>query len=162
MESDGSIEKKIRKARTKYLSYDDDVWHKALFDEETGGYVVVNKDRRHHVGDSLSERRKYAKEFVIARVLAHYGYNVEMLREDDHFQSHDANLNGIPAEFKRTRGSNNIRKYAKKGIMDQKATIVVFQLDENTESVQWELLKLKRHGYKILYFFTGEEKVHIL
>jgi hypothetical protein len=46
--------------------------------------------------------------------------------------SFDIYLNGIPADLKKTVGSGNIVKYAKKAVEKQGAQIVVFEFNNTT------------------------------
>lgn len=155
---------KIETARKKYNAYDSTMWIKIFFDENTGGYVVVDKERAKNSSDKTSnnENRKYAKELAMSIVFARNGYGIEMLREIPRVSSPDVNIDGIPGELKHIAGENNIVRNAHKAYKVQGAKIVLFQFDKDTEQVYLELLKLKREGYKILYFFSRKRKVHVL
>ncbi len=120
----------------------------------------VERERRSHI--SRNERLKHNKEREMALVFARNGYRVEMLKEIPRISSPDVRIDGVPAELKRTASAGNIVKMAKKAITKQGARVVLFQFDIDSEQVRWELLELKRRGYSVLYFFTGQEKVYSL
>ena len=93
----------------------------------------------------------------MCRVLAQKGYQIEMLEEVPRISSPDITIDEIKADLKKVSGENNIVKYADKAIQQQEADAIVFQFDTDSERVHLELLKLKRKGYKVYYFFTGRE-----
>ena len=93
----------------------------------------------------------------MAKVLAQNGHNIEMLEEVSGDSSPDIKIDDIKAELKKLSSANNIEREAKKAIMKQDAEIVVFQFDVETKAIHLKLLKLKRKGYKCIYFFTGRE-----
>ncbi len=156
------IKEKIQSSYEKYNSYDLDVWSLEFFDEESGGYVVVDLGRIEHSEKSKNEGGKYEKEFNMAKVYAKNGNQMEMMREASRETRHDVNINGIPAEMKKITGTNNIVKAASKAVNRQNARVVLFQFDTMSERVYLDLLKLQRKHYKILYFFTDEEIVYDL
>ncbi len=153
---------KITRSYERYHSYDLNVWSLEFFDGNTGGYVVVDLRRIAHSKKSNSERTKYTKEFEMAKVFSRDGHQIEMLEEDDREMKYDVNINGVPADMKRIRGTNNIVRVAKKATSKQGSRVVLFQFDTKTERVYLELLKIKRKGWKVLYFFTDEEIVYDL
>ncbi len=150
----------VERSRAMFESYNPDVWVRVRFYESSGGYLVVHRKRRPGDMAHSNAREVYEKEFGMCLVFAEAGHRIEMLEEDPNKCSHDVNIDGIPAELKRTGSANNIVKYAKKSIRKQGAKVVLFQFEENTRSVQLELMKLRSLGYKILYFFSGERKVY--
>ncbi len=150
----------IALAREEFHGHDNSVWSKEYFDEKSGGYVVVHRQRIKHSKINKTERAKYEKEFYMAKIFAQNGYRVEMLQEIIGYSSPDVTINGILADLKRTEGINNIVKYARKAIRRQGAEIVLFQFDNNSAKLRLELLELKSGGYKALYFFTGKNKVY--
>ena len=95
---------------------------------------------------------------AMADVLAAHGFRIHLVEEDTRLVSYDALINGIPADFKRTSSHNNIKKYAKRATQKQQAIIIVFQLDAETHLIHWELEKLSRKGFHLLYFFTKDPK----
>ncbi len=156
------IKERIPRSYERYCSYDLKVWSLAFFDEKTGGYVVVNRNRMESAWKSSNRRDTYDKELKMAKVFARNGYAIEMVEEDTNVVSYDVLIDGRPADFKKTKGTSNIYKYAKEAVRKQGAKVVLFQFEENTETVQLELLWLKRMGYEVMYFFTDEQKVYIL
>ncbi len=96
----------------------------------------------------------------MAEVIARGGYKIAMLKEVPGVSSPDVTILGIPAELKRTKSAGNIIKYAKKAVQKQGAKILLFQFDSDTGDIRIKLSELERNGYKVLYFFTGENKIH--
>lgn len=123
----------------------------------TGGFLVAHSTRYENSQKNKNEKAKYDKEVAMCRVLAQKGYQIEMLEEVPRISSPDITIDEIKADLKRVSGENNIVKYADKAIQQQEANAIVFQFDTDSERVHLELLKLKRKGYKVYYFFTGRE-----
>ena len=150
----------IKEARAKFDSYSSE-WEKTLFDEDSGGYFVTEKSRILQSQKSTNELKKFDKEQDMCKILACNGFAVEHL-DDKNGKSYDIHLNGIKADLKKTAGSRNIEKYAKKAIRKQGADIVVFGFDENFKEIQSKLLKLKKdyniHGY--YYFSNNNDKIY--
>ena len=150
-------ERHINKARKKFNSFDSEKWEKTYFDEETGGFVVTEKDRISLSKKSDNEFLKYIKEKGMNVTLANNGYIIEHTNE-----SYDIRINDIKADLKKTAGSGNIEKYAKKAIREQGAEKVVFEFENNLKEIHTKLLKLNRdygiHGY--YYFSSNLDKVH--
>ena len=122
------------------------------------GYVSIAPQRLMRLKINKNERNKLLKEMAMADVLANHGFKVHLVEEDPRMGSFDALINGVPADFKRTKSHNNIKKYAKRAIKQQQAKIIVFQLDAETHPIHWELEKLARKGFYILYFFTKDSR----
>ena len=70
--------------------------------------------------------------------------------------THDIKINGISAEVKMAKGANNLANYAKKATTKQGANLVVFQIDESSRDVYFELSKLSKKGIHGFYYFTGK------
>ena len=139
----------------KYNSYGSQ-WRRMWF-YDTGGFLVAHSTRYENSKKNKNEKAKYDKEVAMCRVLAQKGYQIEMLEEVPRISSPDITIDEIKADLKRVSGENNIVKYADKAIQQQEADAIVFQFDTDSERVHLELLKLKRKGYKVYYFFTGRE-----
>lgn len=140
----------------KYNTYGEN-WRR-LWCYNTGGYVVSHVSRFENSKKNKNEQAKYEKETAMCRVLAQKGYQIEMLEEKPGISSPDITIDGITADLKRVAGGGNIVKYADKAMKKQGADAIVFQFDTSTERIYLELLKLKRKGYKVYYFFTGKER----
>ena len=146
----------------KYNSYGCE-WEKAYFDELSGGYVVVDKQRIAYSKISKNEKDKFDKEYAMCVVFAQNGYKIEMLKERPGFSSSDITINGTMAELKQTSSHNNMLNYAKKAIDKQGAKIVIFEFKNDTKKIQEELDKMKRMNMKVYYYFTDyKDKIHIL
>jgi hypothetical protein len=153
----------LKAAFTKYNAYDTNVWTKACFDEKTGGYVVVDKQRIEHSKASKNEKAKFDKEQAMAMVFAKNGYKIEMLKEIPGVSSPDVAINGMKADLKRVSSHKNIENYAKKATRKQGAEVVLFQFDNETEAIYKELEKLKCMNIKAFYYFTGRDnQIHQL
>ena len=61
-------------------------------------------------------------------------------------------MDGIPTDLKKTKSHNNIADYAKKATEEQKAELVVFELEIETKKIYIEIEKLKEKGIKGYYF----------
>jgi hypothetical protein len=146
----------IKEALQKYNSYSDK-WEKAYFDKNNGGFLVVEKERTLQGELNRQEKMKYDKEYSMCMVLAKNGYKIEYLKEIA--GKYDIHLNDIPVDLKKTAGSGNIVKYAKKAVYKQRAKIVVFEFSNMTHRIQGELAKLKQQGITVKYFITGKNKV---
>lgn len=147
-------------SRKEYDNYDEDKWEKVLYDKESGGYLVVDRKRAESGSVNKQEKSKFEKELNMAMVYARNGYKIQMLEEVPRISSPDVLINGVPADLKKIISENNIVKYAKKAIQKQGAEIVLFQLDEMTPVIRFELNKLKLLGLRYKYFITGEDKVY--
>ena len=151
----------IKEARAKYDSYDPNKWEKSCFDNNTGGYLITEKARIEQSQKSDNETKKFDKEQKMCKVLVNNGYAVEHL-DDNHGASYDIHLNGIKADLKKTAGSGNIEKYAKKAIRKQGANLVVFEFEHNMKDIHTKLLKLRKnydiHGY--YYFSNNKIKIY--
>ena len=147
----------IAKRKTEYNAYDSTKYIRDYFDERTGGYLVIEKQRMAQGNVNKQEKEKFTKERGMCAVLAANGYAVEYLKEIQ--GRYDILLNGIPADLKKTASHNNILDYAKKAIYRQGARIVVFEFDEMIRKIQKELYNLKKIGVQVKYFTTKEKIV---
>ena len=59
----------IQEAKQKYNSYGSE-WEKAYFDELSGGYLVVDKNRIEHSKLSNNEKVKFDKEYTMCIIFA--------------------------------------------------------------------------------------------
>ncbi|MCL1937603.1 MAG: hypothetical protein FWF52_04305 [Candidatus Azobacteroides sp.] len=150
----------IREARTQYNLYGSE-WQRDYFNRDNGGYLVIDKQRIEHSKISKNEKEKFDKEYAMSMIFAQNGYKIEMLKERSGFSSSDITINGITAELKKTSGSGNIEKYAKKAIREQGAKKVVFEFENNLKDIHTKLLKLGKvydiHGY--FYFSDNKNKI---
>ena len=154
-------EEHIKAARQKYDAYDTSKWKKKYFDNKTGGYLAVEKDRVLQAKKHDNERDKFNREQGMNMTLARNGYAIEHL--DDQKYGYDIHLNGIKADLKKTGSHNNMVRYAKKAIREQGAEVVVFELENNTKKIQEELDKLKRLDIKVIYYFSNNKsKMHYI
>jgi len=157
--SNAKIRLEIKKtAIQEYNSYGDE-WEKAYFDKDSGGFVVINKQRIIHSNTSKNEKAKFDKEFSMSKVFAKNGYKVEMLEEVPRIPSPDVKINGLLADLKRVSGHNNIVKYATKAINIQGADLILFQFDKMNELVLGAIEALKKKKIAGKYFVTGKEQV---
>lgn len=150
------------KIKKQYEAYDEKLWEKHLYDKDTGGYLVTEKKRIEAGGRNKQEQAKYDKEHEMCRTFARAGYRIEHLGETPGVSSPDVTINGMPADLKRTKGSGNIVKYARKAVRQQGAEMALFQFDEWNDEFRKQLLILKKEGIKVKYFITGEDEVHSL
>lgn len=162
--SDMNAEQKDNAIRSSWEMYEGygNAWEKTYFDERSGGYVVVNKDRVEKSMISKNETAKFNKELVMAKIFAQNGYRIEMLREESGVSSPDIRINNLTADLKKTGSANNIVKYAKKAVGQQGADLVAFEFENETKEIYAELEALKRLGIKAKYFFTKSGKVYDL
>lgn len=148
---------RVERLRKKYDSYDETKYNKVYFDEKTGGYVVEEKARYEQGQKSKNAKEVYEKEKNMSIVLAKHGKVVEHL--SDASGGYDIKVNGISADLKKTKGANNLANYAKKATRKQGAKLVVFQIDEASRDVYFELNKLSKKGIHGFYYFTGNTNV---
>ena len=59
----------IEKARAKYNSYNTNEWEKSYFDENTGGFIVIENVRITQSQKSKNEKEKFEKECGMCMVL---------------------------------------------------------------------------------------------
>jgi len=149
----------IKKAALqKYNSYGDE-WEKAYFDKDSGGFVVINKQRIIHSNTSKNEKAKFNKEFSMAIIFAKSGYKIELLEEIPRIPSPDARINGILADLKKISSHNNIVKEAKSAINKQGAKIVLFEFNTETDKIHKEILKLQNTGIHGKFYFSNKTNI---
>ena len=146
----------IKVSREKYDSYDANLWEKSYFDDNTGGYLVIEKVRIEQSKKSKNERKKFEKEHEMCITLAKAGCAVEYL-DDKQGDSHDIRLNGIKADLKKTGSHNNIVNYAKEAVRKQGADMVIFEFEKETVKIYAELERMKMYRIQGKYYFTGKE-----
>ena len=140
-----------------YYAYDTAKYQHDYFDERTGGYLVIEKQRIAQGELNKQEKEKFEKERSMCMVLAQNGYAVEYLKDAQ--GCYDILLNGIPADLKKTASHNNMVKYAKKAISEQGAKVVVFEFSKMAHGIEKELYSLKKLGIPVKYFTTKARKV---
>ena len=145
---------KIKEARTKYDSYSSQ-WKRDYFNSSNGGYLVVETQRIEQGNISKQEKAKYNKEYDMCLTLAKNGYKVEYLKITE--GSFDVYVNNVSADLKKTSGSRNIEKYAKKATREQGAKLVVFEFLKETEEIYAEIENLKKIGIHRKYYFTNKK-----
>lgn len=123
------------------------------------GYVSIAPQRLMRLKINKNERNKLLKEMAMADVLANHGFRVHLVEEDPRRGSFDALINGVPADFNRTKSHNNIKKYAKRAIKQQQARIIVFQLDNENPAIHKELMDLSHRGITVIYYFTNNSEL---
>ena len=149
----------IKAALQKYNSFGCE-WEKTFFDDLSGGYVVVNKQRIEHSKRSKNEKAKFDKEFEMSLVFAKNGCKIELLEEIPRISSPDVRINGILADLKRVSSHNNIVKEAKKAVNNQGAKIVLFEFETENDKIHKEILKLQNVGIHGKYYFTKKYLIH--
>lgn len=140
----------VKESRKEYLEREG--IHK-FFDEDSGGYIVVDKQRQYKGNLNKQEKAKFDKEYGMCEVLAKRGHKIELVEEPSTKAFYDIMLDGKPAELKKLSSHNNIVKEAKKAIKNKGAKVVVFEFKHNTEEIQKQLLVLKRLGIEVKYYF---------
>lgn len=150
----------VKESRKEYLEREG--IHK-FFDEDSGGYIVVDKQRLYKGNLNKQEKAKFDKEYGMCEVLAKQGHKIELVEEPSTKAFYDIMLDGKPAELKKLSSHNNIVKEAKKAIKNKGADVVVFEFNRSTELIQRELSVLKRQGIDVLFYFEDTpEKIHKL
>jgi hypothetical protein len=141
----------------EYLGHDTTQWQREYFNKENGGYLLVDKERVAHSKVSKNERAKFEKEYAMSMVFARNGYKIEMLREVPRVSSPDVTINGLKADLKRVSGHNNLIRHAKHATREQRADVVLFEFEKETEAIKAELIKLKREGISAYYYYSGDK-----
>ena len=143
----------IRNARARYDSYSNE-WKRDYFNDNNGGYLVIDKIRIVQGNLSKQEKVKYEKEYNMCLTLAQNGHKIVFLKLTE--GSFDIFIDDISADLKKTAGSGNIVKYAKKATREQGAQIVVFEFEKESASVYSELEVLKKIGIHGKYYFSDK------
>ena len=133
---------------------------KAFFNDENGGYLVIDKNRIAKSKINKNETAKFLKEKAISTVYANSGMKIQMLDEVAGLSSSDVLADGILADLKQTSSHNNILKYAKKAINEQGAEITLFEFTKKTNKIMLEIDRLKRLKIKAMYYFTDESIIY--
>jgi hypothetical protein len=149
----------LKEAKLKYNAYNPEDWTKAYFDEHSGGYIAVNKERIENSKKSKNEKAKFDKEFEMSLVFAKNGDKIELLEEIPRIPSPDVKINGILADLKRVSGHNNIVKYANRAIYQQGAELILFQFDKMDDQIIAAINALKKRNVKGMYFVTGNNRI---
>jgi len=145
---------KIAESRREYDSYSSD-WQRNYFNSDNGGYLVIDNQRITQGNLSKQEKVKYNKEYDMCLTLAQNGHKIVFLKLTE--SSFDIFMDGISADLKKTTGSGNIVKYAKKATREQGAKIVVFEFEIENVSIYAELELLKRIGIHGKYYFSSKK-----
>jgi len=150
----------IKEAKAKFDSYGSE-YVREYFNNDNGGFLVVDKQRIAQGKINKQEQKKYDKEHSMCMTLAQNGNRIEYLKMTD--GSFDIYLNEVSADLKKTSTHNNMVHYAKKATCVQGANIVVFEFEKNSKKIQEELDKLKRDGIKVTYYFSNDKrKMYVL
>lgn len=142
----------VKGSKKEYLERDG--VHK-FFDNDSGGYIVVNRQREYKSTINKQEKAKFDKEYRMCEVLAKQGHKIELVEEPSTKARYDIKLDGRPAELKKLSSHNNIVNEAKDAIRKKGAEVVVFEFEHNTEEIQKQLLILKRLGINAKYYFNN-------
>lgn len=156
------VAKQIEEARREFEHLPDD-FMPIYFDEATGGYVAVHKDRIPTKNTSRNKREVYNKEYNMAMVFAKHGMRQQLLHEDDNNAGHDVICNGFKAEYKQTSSHNNILKKAIYAVREQGADMVLFEFTRRDSRIQDKIWQLKNKGIKGYYYYTDNpDELHPL
>ena len=151
----------IKEARAKFDSYGHN-WDLDYFNNDNGGYLVIDKQRIAQSELSKNERVKFKKEKEMSLVFSNNGYKIELLGENPRIPSPDITIDGVLSDLKKLSSHNNIVKEAKDAIVNKGAKIVVFEFSENNKEIQTQLIKLANsyniHGY--FYFSSNKNKIY--
>jgi hypothetical protein len=121
------------------------------------GTLITNRNRIEERKISNEKLEIFEKEHKMCLVLAQNGHSV--IYRETVTGSFDIYLNNKPAELKKTRGTRNIEKFAKKAINKQSAELVVFEFEKFDSKFIEELKKLPKKGIHGYYYVTGESKL---
>jgi len=91
---------RINQNQIEYESFDSQLFSNRYFDNDSGGYVVVNK---------LHGKSELAQNMVIARILANRGERIILLEDIPNQKSPDAMRNNEIWEFKTICNTENIK-----------------------------------------------------
>jgi hypothetical protein len=149
--------KVVKENKAEYEGYNENQWRKDYFNENNGGYLVIDNDRIAYGKQNKQEQAKFNKEYAMCLTLAKAGYKIEYLKLTE--GKYDIHLDRIPADLKKTASANNMIKYAKKATRDQGAEIVVFEFEKMTGRIHDQLNWLKSSDIKVKYFITGNNEV---
>jgi hypothetical protein len=145
-----------------YNRYDAAIWLRHYYDDASGGYVVVHRQRFSRRSISKNECAKFDKEVGMAIVFARNGYCIEMLEEISGKSSPDVRINGVSADLKYLTSHNNIVRKAKIAVRNQGASVVLFAFTNISDKTHEALNKLRSIGIDILYYVENVEVVYTL
>jgi len=148
------ISEYIRTIRAEYDAHHTDLWQHDYFNSINGGYLLIDKQRIKQGNVSKQEKGKYKKEYDMCLNLAQNGHKIKLLNLAFGF---DIFLDDISADLKKTAGSGNIVKYAKKAINKQGAYLVVFEFDKESSNIYSQIKRLSLMGIRGKYYFTGKK-----
>lgn len=151
----------------RFMDYDESVWQKTLFNQETGGYVVTELSRIPKENAHQNVKDVFEKEQGMCRDLAGFGFGVRHLYEAPGIGSADIDIpsgrhsivqiNGKTADLKALNNSNNIRKQAIDTFgIKKKADLIVFKFGEHDRKIPHEIEKLRKKGWHGIYYYAGE------
>ncbi|MCF0219335.1 MAG: hypothetical protein HUK14_06100 [Muribaculaceae bacterium] len=128
-------------------------WKKTYFDNETGGYVVTEKDRipKDKMADGKTKRpndneiKVFRKEQNMCKDLARTGHHIEHLNGEGKGKgnTYDIHFDGIPADLKSISSANNLARYVKHALKEQGAKIVIIRTEKHITGLHRMLKKLK-------------------
>lgn len=154
----------------RFMGYDERIWQKTLFNQETGGYVVTELSRIPKRDAHQNVKDVFEKEQAMCRDLAGFGFGVRHLYERAGRTDPDVNvdygthslveINGIKADLKALNNSNNIRREAKDVYESGKAQIAIFKFTQHDSRIPREINKLRNKGWHGIYYYAGENRRH--
>lgn len=150
---------KIESLKLEYLSLPDNEWRKDYFNEDNGGYLVTSRKR---INEALVKREpeKLTIEHNMCLTFARNGFRIRHYEDEKSKGSFDVTINGIRADLKRTKSTNNIIRYAKHAFRVQKAEIILVEFEQwgnDFRNIVSEMTRKGIHGY---YFVKGNEVIH--
>lgn len=151
------LAKKVEDARREYLSLSSE-YKRICFDEQSGGYVAIHKDRIPTATSSGNERRVYEKELNMATTFAKHGFRQQLILEPENTAGVDVICNGIKADYKQLSSHNNILKQAKHAIAKQGANMILFEFTKRNPKIGEKLHQLKQMGIRAYYYYSDDPK----
>ena len=145
-------------AKKEFDAFDKTI-KKEFFNNDNGGYLVIDKNRIAKSKINKNETAKFLKEKAISTVYANSGVKIKMLDEVAGISSSDVLADEILADLKQTSSHNNILKYVKKANKKQGAKVVLFEFTKETPEILKEIENLKANKSKVMYYFTGKENI---
>lgn len=132
--------------------------YRADYYSDNGGLLMTSRARIDEGNKNKQEKEKFDKEHAMCLTLAKANHIVDYRESVE--GEFDIYLDGKKADLKKAGSHNNIVKYAKKAIYEQKAEIVVFEFEKFNSDFVGELEKLsKRYGISGYYYVTGETRL---
>lgn len=150
---------KIESLKLEYLALPDNEWRKDYFNQDNGGYLVTSRKRIH---EALTKREpeKLTIEHNMCLTFARSGFRIRHYEDEKSEGSFDVTINGIRADLKRTKSTNNIIRYAKHAFRVQNAEIILVEFEQwgnDFRNIVSEMTRKGIHGY---YFVKGSEVIH--